>query len=721
MEFYSEKIRVGGKEITVETGHLARQADAAVTMRCGDTIVLVTAVASNEPRDVDFFPLTIDVEEKMYAAGKIPGGFIKREGRPSEKSILTARLIDRPLRPSFAEGFRNETQVIATVLSVDQMNPPDVLALVGASTALTISDIPFEGPIGGVRVGRVDGEWLINPTFQELERSDIDLVVAGTRDAILMVEAGASEVPEEEILEGFEIAQAANRELVEFQERLREIAGVPKREVVLAEPDTELEGRVRAAAAERLSEALRNADKLAREAAVAAVRQDVVTALAGEEGPSQADITKILYKLEKELMRRMILKEGIRVDGRKTDEIRPISCAVGLLPRTHGSGLFTRGQTQVLSVVTLGTVGEIQRLDGLGIEEYKRFLHHYNFPPFSTGEAGFLRGPRRREIGHGALVERALTPILPAEEDFPYTIRIVSEVLESNGSSSMASCCGSTLGMMDAGIPILAPVAGVAMGLIKEGEDFAVLSDIQGLEDALGDMDFKVAGTEKGITALQMDMKVSGVDRALMQRALAQAREGRLFILGKMLEVLPEPRTSMSEFAPRILTLQIPVDKIRDVIGPGGRMIRSIIEDTGADIDIQDDGTVFVSSKDHAGGERAKRMIEQLTKEVEPGEKYLGHVTRIMPFGAFVEVLPGKEGLVHISRLAPHRVEKVEDVVNVGDEVEVEVTEIDRQNRINLTVAGVEAKPGAERRDRGREREGRGRERERRPGGGRPR
>jgi len=721
VEFYSEKIRVGGKEITVETGHLARQADAAVTMRCGDTIVLVTAVASNEPRDVDFFPLTIDVEEKMYAAGKIPGGFIKREGRPSEKSILTARLIDRPLRPSFAEGFRNETQVIATVLSVDQMNPPDVLALVGASTALTISDIPFEGPIGGVRVGRVDGEWLINPTFQELERSDIDLVVAGTRDAILMVEAGASEVPEEEILEGFEIAQAANRELVEFQERLREIAGVPKREVVLAEPDTELEGRVRAAAAERLSEALRNADKLAREAAVAAVRQDVVTALAGEEGPSQADITKILYKLEKELMRRMILKEGIRVDGRKTDEIRPISCAVGLLPRTHGSGLFTRGQTQVLSVVTLGTVGEIQRLDGLGIEEYKRFLHHYNFPPFSTGEAGFLRGPRRREIGHGALVERALTPILPAEEDFPYTIRIVSEVLESNGSSSMASCCGSTLGMMDAGIPILAPVAGVAMGLIKEGEDFAVLSDIQGLEDALGDMDFKVAGTEKGITALQMDMKVSGVDRALMQRALAQAREGRLFILGKMLEVLPEPRTSMSEFAPRILTLQIPVDKIRDVIGPGGRMIRSIIEDTGADIDIQDDGTVFVSSKDHAGGERAKRMIEQLTKEVEPGEKYLGHVTRIMPFGAFVEVLPGKEGLVHISRLAPHRVEKVEDVVNVGDEVEVEVTEIDRQNRINLTVAGVEAKPGAERRDRGREREGRGRERERRPGGGRPR
>jgi len=700
VEFISETVTLGGKLITIETGHVARQADAAVTVRCGDTIVLVTAVASDEPRDVDFFPLTIDVEEKMYAAGKIPGGFIKREGRPSEKSILTARLIDRPLRPSFAEGFRNETQVICTVLSVDQVNPPDVLALVGASAALTISDIPFEGPIGGVRVGRIDGEWTLNPTFQDLELSDLDLVVAGTRDAILMVEAGAKEVTEDELLEALEVAQKANVQLIEFQDSLRESAGVPKREVVPQVVEPEVEQRVRAAAGQRLSDAVRNADKHAREDAVAAVKTAVMEEIVTEEGPSHADVAKLLYKIEKEQVRKMILTEGVRPDGRATDEIRPISCSVGMLPRTHGSGLFTRGQTQVLSVVTLGTVSENQRIDGLGIEEYKRFLHHYNFPPFCTGEAGFLRGPRRREIGHGALVERALVPILPLEEDFPYTIRIVSEVLESNGSSSMASVCGSTLGMMDAGIPVTAPVAGIAMGLIKESEEVAILSDIQGIEDALGDMDFKVAGTAKGITALQMDMKVAGVGRSTLARALEQARQGRMFILEKMLAVLPRPRDMMSEFAPRILTIQVPVDKIRDVIGPGGRMIRSIIEETGADIDIQDDGTVFISSKDHPGGERAKQIVENLTKEVEPGEKYRGHVTRLMPFGAFVEILPGKEGLVHISRLAKERVAKVEDVVNVGDDIDVEVVEIDRQNRINLTVAGVEAKPMPERRDR---------------------
>lgn len=700
MEFISETITLGGKVITMETGHLARQADAAVTVRCGDTIVLVTAVASDEPRDVDFFPLTIDVEEKMYAAGKIPGGFIKREGRPSEKSILTARLIDRPIRPSFTEGFRNETQVICTVLSVDQVHPPDVLALVGASAALTISDIPFEGPIAGVRVGRIEGQWVVNPTFQELEGSDIDLIVAGTRDAILMVEAGCKEVPEAEILEGLETAQRANVELIAFQDELRRVVGMPKREVAVHAVDPEVESRVYGAAAEKLSAALRNPDKHAREAAVAAVREQVVAQIAAEEGPTPAEVAKLLYKVEKAQVRKMILSEGVRPDGRATEEIRPISCSAGLLPRTHGSGLFTRGQTQVLSVVTLGTVSENQRIDGLGLEEFKRFMHHYNFPPFCTGEAGFLRGPRRREIGHGALVERALAPILPDEPDFPYTIRIVSEVLESNGSSSMASVCGSTLGMMDAGIPVVAPVAGIAMGLIKEGDDVAVLSDIQGIEDALGDMDFKVAGTANGITALQMDMKVAGVGRAVLERALEQARQGRMFILEKMLGVLPQPRETMSEFAPRILAIQIPIDKIRDVIGPGGRMIRGIIEETGADIDIQDDGTVFISSKDHPGGERAKQIIEQLTKEVEPGERYTGEVTRLMPFGAFVEILPGREGLVHISRLASHRVEKVEDVVNVGDKLEVEVAEIDRQNRINLTVAGVEAKPLPERRER---------------------
>lgn len=710
MEFISEEVTLGGKVITIETGHLARQADAAVTVRCGDTIVLVTAVASEEPRDVDFFPLTIDVEEKMYAAGKIPGGFIKREGRPSEKSILTARLIDRPLRPSFTEGFRNETQVIATILSVDQVNPPDVLALVGASAALTISDIPFEGPIGGVRVGRVGGEWMVNPTFQDLELSDIDLVVAGTREAILMVEAGAKEVPEDDVLEGLEVAQRAIADLIDLQESLRNMAGVPKREVIAHATEPEIEELVRRLATDKLAAALRNADKLARQKSTAEVREAVILEVVTEEGPTHPEVGKILYKIEKELVRKMIIEEGVRPDGRATDEIRPIGCSVGMLPRTHGSGLFTRGQTQVLSVVTLGTVSENQRIDGLGIEEFKRFMHHYNFPPFCTGEAGFLRGPRRREIGHGALVERAILPTIPSEDDFPYTIRIVSEVLESNGSSSMASVCGSTLGMMDAGIPIEAPVAGIAMGLIKEGESVAILSDIQGLEDALGDMDFKVAGTAKGVTALQMDMKVSGVGRSLLHRALEQARQGRMFILEKMLAVLPRPREEMSEFAPRIITITIPVDKIRDVIGPGGRMIRSIIEDTGADIDIQDDGTVFVSSRDHAGGERAKEMIEQLTKEVEPGEKYVGRVTRLMPFGVFVEILPGKEGLVHISRLASHRVARVEDVVKEGDQLEVEVIEIDRQNRINLTVAGVEAKPGSERRDRERPR----------PGGGRP-
>jgi polyribonucleotide nucleotidyltransferase len=685
----SIEIELAGKTIIIETGKLAGQANGAVTVQCGDTIVLVTVVGSKEPLEgVDFFPLVVDVEEKMYAAGKIPGGFIKREGRPSEKSILNARLVDRPIRPSFPKGFRNEIQIIATILSVDQINPPDVLALIGASAALTISDIPFENPVGGVRVGHAGNRWIINPTFQELEHGDLDVIVAGNKNAILMVEAGAREVSEDIVLEALQEAHEAIKKIIENLERFCEIAGVPKRGLVLAETDETIKKEVKKLALKKMREVLKVHDKQSREDEVTKLKEQVkgeVLSKLPDASEKERDIDEAFSQLEREETRRMILEDNIRVDGRGLDEIRPISCEVAVLPRTHGTGLFTRGQTQVLSVLTLGTVSEEQRVDGVGIEESKRFMHHYNFPPFCTGDIGMMRGPRRREIGHGALVERALTPVIPQESEFPYTVRLVSEVLESNGSSSMASVCGSTLALMDAGVPIKAPVAGIAMGLVKENDKVTILTDILGMEDALGDMDFKVAGTEDGITALQMDMKVEGVGSEILKEALEEAKKARLFILQKIKEVIPEPRLELSEFAPRVISLKIDQDKIREVIGPGGKTIRGIIDETGTTIDIEDDGTVFIASKDGVSGERAREIIEMITKEVKRGDQYLGTVTKTTNFGAFVEILPGKEGLVHISRLARQRIARVEDVVKVGDKILVEVIDIDRQNRISLT------------------------------------
>ena len=688
MNSKSIDIELAGRTLTIETGSLARQADGAVTVRCGDTIVLVAAVGSKEPREgVDFFPLVVDVEERMYAAGKIPGGFIKREGRPSEKSILNARLIDRPIRPSFPKNFRNELQIISTVLSVDQINPPDVLGLVGASAALTISDIPFANPVGAVRVGRVDDRWIINPTFQELEQSVLDLIIAGNKDAILMVEAEASEVSEDLILEALLYGHEAIKTIIENLENFRETVGIPKWELVVSEIDETIKNEVRELALEKVREVLKIHEKQSREDQVKQLREQTVAEIL-EKSPEacekEKDIRAAFAQLEKDETRRMVLEENIRADGRGLDEIRPISCGVAVLPRTHGSGLFTRGQTQVLSILTLGTVSQGQMVDGIGIEESKRFMHHYNFPPFCTGDIGMMRGPRRREIGHGALVERALVAVIPDESEFPYTVRLVSEVLESNGSSSMASVCASTMALMDAGVPIKAPVAGIAMGLVKEDDKVAVLTDILGMEDALGDMDFKVAGTEQGVTALQMDMKVEGVDSEILREALGKARSARLFILDKIKEVIPAPREDISEFAPRIITLKIAQDKIREVIGPGGKIIRSIIEETGATIDIEDDGTVFIASRDELSAEKARQMIEMITKDAKRGDQYLGTVTKTTNFGAFVEILPGKEGLVHISRLAKGRVAKVEDVVNVGDKILVEVVDIDRQNRISL-------------------------------------
>jgi polyribonucleotide nucleotidyltransferase len=685
------EIEAYGKDYLFEVSKFAKQADGAVMVRSGDTMVLVTVVGAEEPREgTSFFPLTVDVEERMYAAGKIPGGFIKREGRPSEKSILTARLIDRPLRPSFPDNFRNEIQVIATVLSVDLINPPDILAMLGASAALSISGLPFQGPIAALRIGRVGDRWIVNPTFQELEHSDMDVIVAGTRDHVLTVEAGAREIPESDILAALRVAQESFGPFIDVQERLKKEFGKPAREVTVTVPvEPTIEEQIRAAAADKLAQALKSADKLQRAQAVDDIKEEVLESMLTLYEGKEVDIARILSKIEKEEVRRMILAEGVRPDGRRPEEIRPISIDVGVLPRTHGSGLFTRGQTQVLSVATLGAVGEEQRLDGLGAEESKRFLHHYNFPPYSVGEIGFMRGPKRRDIGHGALVERALIPILPPEEQFPYTIRMVSEVLESNGSSSMASVCGSTLALMDAGVPIKAPVVGIAMGCVKQDDRVVILTDILGIEDALGDMDFKIAGTKQGVTAVQMDIK-GKIDLDIVKNALEQAREARFFILGKMMEVIAQPRAELSEYAPRIITIKVKTDKIREVIGPGGRVIRGIIDETGATIDIEDDGTIFIASKDKLAGEKAQQMIEQIVKEVQVGDKYLGKVTKLMNFGAFVEILPGKEGLVHISKLAPFRVERVEDVVKVGDELLVEVVEIDKMDRINLAAVGAE-------------------------------
>ncbi|MDO8885442.1 polyribonucleotide nucleotidyltransferase [Candidatus Oleimmundimicrobium sp.] len=691
MNIVEKELNVGGRVFEFQFGKVARQADGSVLVQCGDTIVLVTAVASKEPLEgLNFLPLTIDVVEKMYAAGKIPGGFIKREGRPSERSILTARLIDRPIRPLFPEGFRNEIQIIATILSVDNVNPPDVLALNGASIALAISDIPVEKIIAAVRVGRVDGNWRINPTFQELGKSKLNLIVAGSKDSIVMVEAGAEEVDEETVLQALEEGHKAIKQFIKFIEEIQRELGKKKREIPLFNVTGEIETKAREEITEKIKEALINSDKLAREEAITSVKKDALEKVLDMFPDKEKDIKSVFKKIEKEEVRKMILDKGIRPDGRELDEIRPISCEAGVLPRAHGSGLFTRGQTQALTVLTLGTVSEVQRLDGLEIEESKRFLHHYNFPPFCTGEIWRLMGPKRREIGHGALVEKAILPVLPNELDFPYAIRLVSEVLESNGSSSMASVCGSTLALMDAGVPINASVAGVAMGLVKEDDKVAVLTDIQGVEDALGDMDFKVAGTSNGVTALQMDMKVSGVDTAILKKALEQAKKGRLFILDKMISVISEPREELSKFAPRIITMKIKQEKIREVIGSGGKVIRGIIEETGANIDIEDDGTIYISSIDGESGEKARQIIELLVKEIKAGEVYMGTVVRIMNFGAFVEILPGKDGLVHISKLAKERIASVEDVVKVGDKILVKVIEIDKLGRINLSAIDVE-------------------------------
>jgi polyribonucleotide nucleotidyltransferase len=696
-EVLERSLQVGNRKLSFETGTLGRQAGGAIYLKYGDSVVSAFATTSSQPREgIDFFPLTVDLEERFYAVGKIPGGFIKREGRPSERATLSARLIDRPIRPLFPEDYRNDVQVVAMIMSVDQDCAPDMMAINAASAALTISDIPFEGPIAAVIVGLVDEEYVINPTVEQMEQSRMQLYVAGTKDAVMMVEAGANEVPEEQMLEAIMFGHQEIKRIVEFIEVFRDEAlklnlAKPKKEVVPVEVPSEISERVSAWAYDKLDEAIRTEEKLARQEAVEQVKQEALEFFT-EEFPEELNyVSKVLDDLVHKIIRRLITVEHIRPDGRALDEVRKISVEVGRLPRTHGSALFTRGQTQVLTVATLGAVGDEQIIDGLGLEDSKRYMHHYNFPPFSVGEVRPMRGPGRREIGHGSLAERALIPVIPTEEEFPYTLRLVSEVLESNGSSSMASVCGSTLALMDAGVPIKAPVAGIAMGLIKEDDHIAILTDIQGLEDHDGDMDFKVSGTTKGITALQMDIKIKGVDREILSQALEQAKAGRNFILNKMLEVLPEPRKEISPYAPRIISFTIHPDKIRDVIGQGGKVIKKIVEETGAKIDIEDDGRVFISAIDSEAGERAAKIIHSLTQDIQVGKIYQGKVVRIMDFGAFVEVipgvlgLPGKDGLVHISQLDIGRVAKVEDVVKVGDEILVKATGIDKQGRLNLS------------------------------------
>ncbi len=679
-------MELAGKTLSVEIGKLAQLADGSVLIKCGDTAVLVTACASDKPREgIDFFPLSVDYEEKLYAVGKIPGGFIKREGKPTEKAVLSSRLIDRPIRPLFPEGFRNDVQIIATVLSVDQDNSPEILAMVGSSIALSISKIPFSGPTASVLIGLIDGEFILNPNASQRELSELHLVVSGTKEAVMMVEAGAKEISEEVMLEAILFAHDNIRKIIEFIEEITDKVGVEKMIVEATSADEELEGKVKEFATDKMLNAIRTIDKQERLENMDKVTEETVLFFSEEYPDNTKDIEEVLYKIKKEQVRSLILNEGIRPDDRKIDEIRPISCEVGLLPRVHGSGLFTRGQTQVLTVATLGALGDVQVLDGLGVEDSKRYMHHYNFPPYSVGETRFLRGPGRREIGHGALAERALEPMIPDIDEFPYTIRLVSEVLSSNGSSSQASVCGSTLALLDAGVPIKKPIAGIAMGLMKEEDKVVILTDIQGMEDFLGDMDFKVAGSDSGITAIQMDIKIAGINRDILKAALEQARKGRLFILDKMNSVINEPREELSPYAPKIITTRIDPDKIRDVIGPGGKTINKIIAETGVKIDIEDDGKVYISAVDLKNGQKALKIIEGLTKDVIEGEIYLGKVVRIMNFGAFVEILPGKEGLVHISKLDKKRVEKVEDIVSVGDEVLVKVTEIDKQGRINLS------------------------------------
>lgn len=675
----------------LEIGKVCEMANGQVMIRYGDTVVNVTACSSQEPRpDIDFFPLSVDYEERMYAAGKIPGGFIKREGRPSEKAVLSARLIDRPLRPLFPDGYRNDVQVIATVMCVDHDCAPEIVAMIGSSVALAISDIPWDGPTASVLVGRVNGEFVINPTMAQRDESDLHLVVAGTRDAIMMVEAGAEEIPEDIMLEAMLFAHDEIKEIITFIDEIVAEVGKPKKEVQVYEVSEEIDAAVRAFAEAKMDVAIRTQDKMERLENMDAVEIQTKEHFAEIYPDNGKDIASVLYNITKEKVRNMILDEGIRPDNRKADEIRPIWCETEVLPRTHGTGLFKRGQTQVLSVTTLGAMGDAQTIDGIGEETEKRYMHHYNFPPYSVGETKPMRSPGRREIGHGALAERAILPVLPCVEEFPYAIRVVSEVLSSNGSSSMGATCGSCLSLMDAGVPIKRPVAGIAMGLIERVEEdgsskIVILSDIQGMEDFLGDMDFKVAGTEKGITAIQMDIKVHGLSREVLKEALTQAHAGRMHIMREMMSEISEPRAELSSYAPRIISMNVEIDKIRTVIGPGGKTINKIIAETGVKIDIDDTGLIYIAAPDMDSAHAAVKQIELITKEVEVGETYEGTVTRIMAFGAFIEILPGKEGLLHISKMAKCRVEKVEDVMNIGDVVKVKVTEIDNQNRINLS------------------------------------
>lgn len=681
---------LAGRKLVIETGVMAQFANGAALVRYGDTVVLSTATASQKPREgIDFFPLSVDYEERLYAVGKIPGGFIKREGKPSEKAILTSRVIDRPIRPLFPKDLRNDVSVVNTVLSVDQDNSPEIAAMIGTSIALSISDIPFNGPIGGVVLGLVDDEVIINPNTEQREKSQMYVTLAGTKEKVTMIEAGANEVSEEIMLKAIRIGHEEIKNIVTFIESIVEKIGKPKFEYISAEAPQEVYEAVYEIGYHKMREAVLTDDKSVRDENVTALTEEILAELAEKFPEMEAAIKESVYKLQKKVVREYILKEGKRVDGRRLDEIRPLSAQVGILPRTHGSGLFQRGQTQVLTIVTLGAMGEVQMLDGIELDETKRYMHHYNFPGYSVGEAKPTRGPGRREIGHGALAERALEPVIPNDVDFPYAIRLVSEVLMSNGSTSQGSVCGSTLALMDAGVPIKSPVAGISAGLVIDEENpdnFVTFMDIQGIEDFFGDMDFKVAGTKKGITAIQMDIKVDGLTEEIIKQAFELTRKGRLQIIDDViLKAIPEPRKELSQFAPKILTTSIDPDKIREVIGPGGKMINKIIAETGVKIDIEDDGKVYVSCSDINAGRKAISIIEGIGRDVEPGQIFMGKVMRIMPFGAFVEFLPGKEGLVHISKLDAKRVDKVEDIVKIGDEIMVKVMEIDKQGRINLS------------------------------------
>ncbi|MFP4660957.1 MAG: polyribonucleotide nucleotidyltransferase [Halanaerobiales bacterium] len=687
----SWQIELDGRQLKFETGKLAKQTNGSVVVKYGETTVLVTAAMSDPRPGIDFFPLMVNYEERVYAIGKIPGSIRRREGMPRDTATLTARLIDRPLRPLFPKGMRNDIQIICTVLSVDNDCDPDIAAMNGASAALMISDIPFNGPMAGVKVAMIDGEFIINPNKEQKEASKLDLILAGNKDGVMMVEAGADEVTEDIMIEAIETGYEQIKRLISLQEKMAEEGGKEKVEFDTVEPSEELENEVREYITDDLDKAYRTFEKQNRNSKVDQVKEQAIEYFrdkyTNEEDSGQKikEISNIMDKISKELVRKMITEDGVRPDDRKPDEIRPIWCEVGLIPRVHGSGVFTRGQTQAMSIVTLGATSDEQILFGLGEEETKRYMHHYNFPPYSVGETSPLRSPGRREIGHGALGERALLPMLPSQEDFPYTIRVVSEVLESNGSSSQASICGSTLSLMDAGVPIKEPVAGIAMGLIKENDNVTILSDIQGVEDFYGDMDFKVAGTKNGITAIQMDIKISGISKEILVKALEQARVGRMHIMDEMLKVIDKPRPELSPYAPLMSTMKIDPEKIRFVIGPGGKMINKIIDETGVSIDINDDGTVYIMAQDQESGQKAEKMIDDLTRDVVVGEIYEGTVKKIMNFGAFVEFLPGKEGLVHISQLADHHVKSVEDEVSVGDSIPVKVTEIDNQGRINLS------------------------------------